>query len=334
MRDVYLRLVPLRCGGIPLNENWREPSVPSSPRETNRKPETKTKTETKTEKNDEYFWPTDLQIEIDETKTGKQVLRTIIEQQPEFQHLRDLDDELLQKFVSFYDMDDGVTCSHGPRSLLYTYRDSDPIELAREQVKWGRYGDPTIRFPKLLVILYPVKLEPYLLQTCLYSKESVRPIIWLDVDGVVNICGNDVSLTDTKTLNQCYGNCIVDWGVRYSPQIVAELNRLSKTCDIYWMTSWGHSARYQLAPAIGLDDFAVWECGKGNCEQWENFDRPLIWIDDDLDEKAFDPSIREERIENVKRKFSKLLLVSACLEKGHGLAQRHINDIDQFIASL
>lgn len=318
MREVYLRLVPLVRGGIPFNKEWREPSRPVALNDAAADGDTATR----------YVWPSDALIAIDDTRTGLHVLRAILNGRAGLTHLRALADTDIQNLVLFYDMDDGECLSN---SLLRSDDFQKRIQLSRPYIKYGYHGDAAIAFPKRLVVLYPMRVEQKLLLPVVYEK-SRKPLIWLDVDGVIDINGQDASLTDVQSLPQCYGNFLVDWGVRFSPQVVTELNRLATKCDIYWMTSWRDSARYRLAPAIGLDDFAVWPGAKGSYQFCDDFTRPLIWIDDHLDTAdAFDPSICDDCIASVRRQFEKLLLVPARVEHGYGLAIKHIEQINAFI---
>jgi hypothetical protein len=197
-----------------------------------------------------------------------------------------------------------------------------------------------VHFPKLLVLVFPSVIEERLLRVV--PRDDSKPLLWLDVDGVVN--GSEGS--DEQQTIACFGWGMSSWPVRFSPQIVRELNRLSSVCDVHWATGWGKRARFRLAPAIGLNDFNVWNDngsldGKGTLDKVVNFNRPLIWIDDELDDRGKKCFLKQAP--KVRAAFKNHLLLAPCLVEtnpkkyldwdDYGLTMRHIAQIDAFLAT-
>lgn len=136
----------------------------------------------------------------------------------------------------------------------------------------------------LLLLIYPPVLS---LQPCI-KKSTTGPLILLDVDGVI-VAQNDffeefkLEFPDAKP-----GTCSAgfdDWEFVWSPTIIKCINKWSKFAEIRWLTSWSHSARYNLAPMLGLRDFNVCTFSKRDAINPCVYDsqdllRPIVWIDD------------------------------------------------------
>jgi hypothetical protein len=316
-RKIALRLLPRLKGGI-----GKDPSMWDDQREL------------------ENVLESDVTVEIDLSQTALQVLKKLIADRAELAHLRELDDNQLYDFVALYDVHhprmggqfnvlfDVSQAGHSLVQATAPIDETMKFKFAREFV-----GEYKKREPNLIVVSYPLKIERRLLQ-CPKATNN-KPIIWLDVDGVVNIrADHDKLPKDAKTIACSNGLFMRLWKIQFSPEIVKELNHLSTVCDIYWMTSWFKFARFNLAPAIGLHDFNVWNGRKGDVELWNSFERPLVWIDDDLDEKTgLRCILKPERA----RMFARHLLVAPrFLDKenqwcGHGLQMRHIEQIHAFL---
>src|SRR5690348_13656512 len=92
--------------------------------------------------------------------------------------------------------------------------------------------------------------------------------------------------------------------VTYSPAVVTAINKWSTAADLFWAATWGNKAKILLAPALGLNDFNVLPYSKNElaarteegglnaittCKGIDHLiaenirDRPLIWIDANLD---------------------------------------------------
>lgn len=92
-------------------------------------------------------------------------------------------------------------------------------------------------------------------------KTDRPPLVFIDVDGVINALGNSHGALPANRADR-YTSIEVGTGpdavtVRYRPDVVARLRHLSERglADFHWLTSWRHHAREDLAPAIGLPDW-------------------------------------------------------------------------------
>ncbi|MCU1624904.1 MAG: hypothetical protein JWL79_3749 [Frankiales bacterium] len=144
------------------------------------------------------------------------------------------------------------------------------------------------------------------------------PLILLDVDGVVNILGEDDSPDGWDVV--CSGRATAEgntYPIVWSPEVVAALTRwLDDGVEIQWLTTWGHDANRSLRELIDLPELPVAgtydhepagvpeEPGRSHASdapsapdpltgQWWKYDvvqrilreqpeRTLIWIDDEL----------------------------------------------------
>jgi hypothetical protein len=154
-----------------------------------------------------------------------------------------------------------------------------------------------------------------------------RPLMFLDVDGVVNAIPYmkpefQVEFSDAKETKCTHG--ITTWPINYSPTVVAKINAWSELAEIRWLTSWRHDARYRLAPLIGLKDFQVcsffkWQAKQVEVHKESDLDRPIIWIDDDeLDEKL--ATIARNQVLFVRPK--------------NFLSKQDLDTVDQFLVTV
>ena len=116
-----------------------------------------------------------------------------------------------------------------------------------------------------------------------------RPVILLDVDGVLNACPHrdpeKVGFTDFR-VKLCDG-----FKITHSLEMGERLIALD--ADIVWLTTWENRSNTLIGPLFGWPEFPVLEGG----EEWyrpgwwkstvaEKFirenPRPFVWIDDDL----------------------------------------------------
>lgn len=113
-----------------------------------------------------------------------------------------------------------------------------------------------------------------------------KPIILLDVDGVINMFGiNKLSWSDRKTTK------VDDRTIQYSPTVVEKINSWNTVAEVRWLTWWDEKAPTMLAPALKLDKFPL---ARDPALDWSKLqtaesiarevgrDHLMIWIDDEL----------------------------------------------------
>ena len=121
--------------------------------------------------------------------------------------------------------------------------------------------------------------------------ESERPILALDVDGVISLFGFN------GPLDQVPGRFhLIDGMAHCIPDGVADrLRRLGEHYDVIWATGWEDRANDRLPDILGLPGELPFLTFGGNARfgtaHWKidaidmyAGDRPLAWIDDCLDE--------------------------------------------------
>jgi len=122
-----------------------------------------------------------------------------------------------------------------------------------------------------------------------------RPILAVDVDGVVSLFGFEgpiESVPGRFHLIDGIAHCISDSAGR-------ELRRLNEIYELIWATGWEQRANDHLPQLLGLpgelpclhfDGRARFGTAHWKLEALGEYarDRPLAWIDDSLDESCFD----------------------------------------------
>lgn len=120
-----------------------------------------------------------------------------------------------------------------------------------------------------------------------------KPVMFLDVDGVLNAFRKSpwAETTKTRVYPSGYEHGLL---IQTSPLLGQRLLELE--VDIHWLTTWREEANVHISPLVGLpQDLPVvqWDrklgegwsiTGKGQAiNQWreENPDHPFIWVDDE-----------------------------------------------------
>ncbi len=125
------------------------------------------------------------------------------------------------------------------------------------------------------------------------SPESDRPVLAVDVDGVISLFGFEGPLADAPGrfhLIDGIAHCISDVAGR-------QLERLGETFELVWATGWEERANDHLPRLLGLpDDLPVltfdgrarFGTAHWKLEALQEYvgDRPLAWIDDSLDDSC------------------------------------------------
>ena len=158
-----------------------------------------------------------------------------------------------------------------------------------------------------------------------------RPVVFLDVDGVLNVVGAALPGPDTFTdfrKTRCMGFRIV-----FSPEMGRRLAALD--ADIVWLTTWREHANKWIAPLFGWpkrelldgdEDGAVgwWKSGAVYGYVTEH-QRPFVWLDDDL---RFAERLGE--VEWLAGCAVPHLSISPSTSVG--LRPSHLDQIEQFVA--
>lgn len=166
------------------------------------------------------------------------------------------------------------------------------------------------------------------------SREAVtsRPIVLLDVDGVVNKVRD---LLDADGFQDFRESKAKGFRIVHSPQMAARLAALD--ADIHWLTTWCDDANAHIAPLLGWDPLPV--VGKEQylnvIHGWWKSDaaeafvkeqgRPFIWLDDDL--------YSAERVGKVPW-LAECELPNLCISPDtyRGLLPKHLDQIETWIA--
>jgi hypothetical protein len=121
-----------------------------------------------------------------------------------------------------------------------------------------------------------------------------RPLLAVDVDGVISLFGFDEAPDRQQTKFQ-----LIDGMVHCISLAAGErLRRLADQYDLVWATGWEDRANDSLSPLLGLPELpyltfdgaarfgsAHWKLGP--LDDYAA-DRPLAWVDDSFDQSCFD----------------------------------------------
>ena len=156
-----------------------------------------------------------------------------------------------------------------------------------------------------------------------------RPILAVDVDGVISLFGTDPQPDREHTRLQ-----LVD-GVPHLISLLTgdRLRRLSEHFEPVWATGWEEKANFYLPNMLGLPELpfvsfdvaarpggAHWKLGP--IEEYAT-GRPLAWIDDNFDQSCFEWAERREQ---------PTLLVPT--ETHLGLEEAHVGALEAWVRGL
>ena len=154
------------------------------------------------------------------------------------------------------------------------------------------------------------------------QKSDDRPVLFLDVDGVISLFGFHPSGPPPGTFHSIDGilHCIgADAGDR--------LRRLAATFELVWATGWEEKANEYLVhilelpgdlPVLTFDGRAVFGSSHWKVEAIDEFarGRAAAWIDDNLDERAE---------EWAAKRGKPTLLVRT--ESALGITEEHVDEL-------
>lgn len=119
---------------------------------------------------------------------------------------------------------------------------------------------------------------------------DTRPILLLDVDGVLNAVSDGFPMTWGKWVQTNAGGFRITW----SPDMIAALARLAERVEMRWLTTWwdmtGRLDFLRLPPMAVANTHEEFHARRGPLDWWKltvaqrvyGEGRPVIWIDDDL----------------------------------------------------
>jgi hypothetical protein len=176
-----------------------------------------------------------------------------------------------------------------------------------------------------------------------------KPVWFLDVDGVINAVSKieNVHYSQFSTWEETVVN---GYKIRYSPEVVDFINKMSERVEVRWLTTWRDKAVEMLAPALGINVFPYDNAeGRWNPNgsfggqnylpenRWwklnvilnhiENGGEHFIWSDDDLN-----PYVR-----NYVRKIADvegMETVFITPEMKYGLTGQNLERIEKFVSNM
>ncbi len=171
------------------------------------------------------------------------------------------------------------------------------------------------------------------------TMERKKPLILLDIDGVINTDGEHESgywNDNTAKLRSVNKFC-------YSPSLIAKINEWGALADIKWLTDWNERANSIIAPAIGLELLSLGR-NENNISKQDAFifnaakdnSRLIIWIDDELKSfKENNDKIEHTYYNNFLRYNNKIFTRpnTVFISPAIGLNQEYADVIDKILAN-
>jgi hypothetical protein len=161
-----------------------------------------------------------------------------------------------------------------------------------------------------------------------------RPILAVDIDGVISLFGFDQSFEPGQTdPDKAPGEFHLIDGMLHCIALETgpRLNRLAETYELIWASGWEDRANDHLPNILGVpelpyltfDGRARFGTAHWKLEALEEYarSRPLAWIDDSLDESCFEWAERREAPTLLVPTESPVGLVEAQVEVLEGWAR-------------
>jgi hypothetical protein len=132
------------------------------------------------------------------------------------------------------------------------------------------------------------------------KKQSDRPVLAIDIDGVISLFGFDESMQPGgKRVGTAPGEFHLIDGMLHciSLETGPRLNRLAQSYELVWASGWEDRANDHLPGILGVpelpyltfDGTAQFGTAHWKLEALDDYarSRPLAWIDDSLDESCY-----------------------------------------------
>lgn len=180
-----------------------------------------------------------------------------------------------------------------------------------------------------------------------------KPIMLLDIDGVVNAVGSSIPAQAWPRHDWGFGD-LLGFPLKWAKPVVAWLTKLhtDDKVEIRWHTTWQEGA-WAFGDLVGLPKFEVQDC-----PEWDRFNldgaalaadlvracqppwwkypaaerlyaagaQPLIWVDDDITYEI------PRRVRAELSGLGRLCLISP--SQSTGLCPKHMRQVDTFLERL
>lgn len=126
------------------------------------------------------------------------------------------------------------------------------------------------------------------------APESIKPVILLDIDDVINIFGYkpDETIWRKWERGSAYAHGRA-WGLLWAPALIDAITEIHTAglAEIRWHTTWQHEA-LNFGAEVGLPDFPIQEARVHGGQPWWKIaaaervlaaeGRALVWLDDQI----------------------------------------------------
>lgn len=89
---------------------------------------------------------------------------------------------------------------------------------------------------------------------------TTKPILLLDVDGVVNAFGPRRPHVERQLGGRRVKGVWIPYVIRFDNEVVEMIDRLAEHFEIHWATMWNQAANEEISPALGVEPFPVMHC--------------------------------------------------------------------------